>query len=188
VAVDTAGNVYATGTFEGMTDLDPGPGTYDLTAVNDRDVFVAKLSDNPVGSSITLSGGEDPSEPYVEFMVTFSEPVTGVDASDFRVTTTGTVHAAAVTNVARFYTTYTVTIFTDTGTDTIRLELVEDDSILGEPSEPLGGAGGANGSFGVGDTFGVDKSLPVNWACVMLALALVGSFTVVRHGRARLRG
>jgi hypothetical protein len=43
VAVDSAGNVYTTGYFDGTVDFDPGAGTTALTSAGDMDVFVSKL-------------------------------------------------------------------------------------------------------------------------------------------------
>jgi len=46
IAVDSAGNVYATGYFWSTVDFDPGPDSFNLTAVGGSDVFVSKLDTN----------------------------------------------------------------------------------------------------------------------------------------------
>jgi len=43
VAVDSAGNVYTTGYFWATADFDPGPDTFNLSAVNYFDIYVSKL-------------------------------------------------------------------------------------------------------------------------------------------------
>jgi hypothetical protein len=44
IGVDSAGNVYTTGEFEGTVDFDPGTGTHNLTSAGAWDIFVLKLS------------------------------------------------------------------------------------------------------------------------------------------------
>jgi hypothetical protein len=47
VAIDDAGNVYATGEFSETVDFDPGPGTANLVStITSSDVFVSKLDPN----------------------------------------------------------------------------------------------------------------------------------------------
>jgi hypothetical protein len=44
IAVDSAGNVYSTGYFQGTVDFRPGPLHYNLTSNGSTDVFVSKLN------------------------------------------------------------------------------------------------------------------------------------------------
>jgi hypothetical protein len=50
VAIDRDGNIYTTGSFEGIADLDPGPGSTVHLSAGDADVFVTKQA--PDGSLI----------------------------------------------------------------------------------------------------------------------------------------
>ena len=46
IAIDAAGNVYLTGIFAGKSDFDPGPGVFDLQAVDHTADFIEKLDAN----------------------------------------------------------------------------------------------------------------------------------------------
>jgi hypothetical protein len=46
VKLDSDGNVYVLGHFELTSDFDLGPDTFNLTAINDEDIFVLKLNPN----------------------------------------------------------------------------------------------------------------------------------------------
>ncbi|MFA6152907.1 MAG: SBBP repeat-containing protein [Chitinophagaceae bacterium] len=43
IALDAAGNIYITGSFTGVMDVDPGPAATYLTSTNDIDMFIWKL-------------------------------------------------------------------------------------------------------------------------------------------------
>ena len=90
----------------------------------------------------------------VDFTVTFSESVAGVDADDFVLTTTGVIDAM-ITNVSGSGSTHTVTVDTGAANGTIRLDVVDDDSIMDSDNNPLGGSGAVNGDFTSGETYKV---------------------------------
>lgn len=46
LALDTSGNIYSTGIFEGTTDFDPGTGTFNITTAGVYDIFTSKLTTN----------------------------------------------------------------------------------------------------------------------------------------------
>jgi len=43
MALDHSGNIYTTGTFQGTTDLDPGPGVHAITSAGGWDLYISKL-------------------------------------------------------------------------------------------------------------------------------------------------
>lgn len=61
VAVDVSGNIVITGSFNGVVDFDPGPGTFGLTSEGNWDVFICKLdgSGNFVWAERYGSSAED---------------------------------------------------------------------------------------------------------------------------------
>jgi hypothetical protein len=113
--------------------------------------------------SVTRVNPNPTSAASVDFTVTFSEAATGVDTSapfaDFTLTTTGAISGAAVAAVVDTgdQTSYTVTVNTGTGNGTIRLDVVDDDSIKDGNNDPLGGPGAGNGDFTSGETYTVTK-------------------------------
>jgi large repetitive protein len=88
--------------------------------------FTLTLVDAPSVTSIVRAGGASGtvagSASSVQYTVTFSESVTGVDASDFALTATGTA-SGNVASVSGSGTTYTVTVDSISGDGTIRLDL-----------------------------------------------------------------
>ncbi len=93
----------------------------------------------------------------VTFAVTFDRDVVGVDASDFRVVSNGSVKFNSTISIIPINdATYSVRINGLAGVGDLRLDLIDDDSIQDKnlagnplpPNEiPLGGTGSNNGSF-----------------------------------------
>ena len=97
----------------------------------------------------------------VKFNVTFSESVTGVDAGDFTLTTTDSVSGAAVIGVSGLDSVYTVTVNTGNGPGTIRLDVVDNNSIVDAASNPLGGAAVGDGNFTGGELYDIGQIITI---------------------------
>jgi hypothetical protein len=116
------------------------------------------LIDNTAPSidAIIRADANPTSSSSVDFTVTFSEVVTGVDATDFSLATTGVV-GASVIGVSGSGDTYTVSVNTGTGDGTIRLDVTDDNSIIDAASNALGGTGVGDGDFTSGEVYNVIK-------------------------------
>ena len=112
----------------------------------------------PTVSSINRSATSPTNASSIQFAVTFSESVTGVDPTDFSLAATG-VSGASITSVAGSGSSYTVSVDTGTGGGTLGLNLVDNDSVQDGAGNPLGGAGAGNGNF-TGQTYTIDKTAP----------------------------
>ena len=111
----------------------------------------------PVVSSIVRSGSHSTSAETVEFKVTFSEPVTGVDIGDFTPVVSG-IGFALVTDVYGSGSTYFVTVYTGYGDGILGLNLVDYDLISNATGNKLGGVGLHNGDFIEGESYTIIRS------------------------------
>ena len=135
-ALDLAGNGNAASTFTDSTV------TYDASAPT-------VLSINRVGLSPTSADS-------IAWTVTFSEPVSGVDALDFGLTSFGAT--TTFTSITGGPSVYTVTASaSDDGT--IGLNLTDDDLIVDAVGNPLGGVGLVNGDA-TGQPYAIDNTAP----------------------------
>src|SRR5439155_107371 len=149
----TAGTVIATVKQDAATAAGVGN-----TVSTSTDNTVTYDATAPSVSSINRATSTPTNLANVQFAVTFSEVVTGVDASDFSLATTG-VSGASVNTVSGSGTTYTVTVNTGSGDGSVGLNLVDDDSIVDAAANPLGGSGAGNGNF-TGEVYTIDKTRP----------------------------
>jgi hypothetical protein len=147
ITLDNGGNIYLTGESSGTW----GSPVAAFDGVTDG--FAAKLDLAPPAVLSSLRADPSPTNASsVHFTVTFSEPVSGVNSSDFYLTTTG-VSGATITGVSGSGANYTVTVNTGSGSGTIRLDIVDNDSIVDGSLNRLGGTGTGNGNFTAGETY-----------------------------------
>jgi hypothetical protein len=104
----------------------------------------------PAVVSIVRANSNPTSAAIVTFTVTFSEAVTGVDASDFALTKTFTLIGESVTGVSGGPTVYAVTVNTGTGGGVIRLDVPVGATISDIAGNPLAGL-----PYTVGETYDV---------------------------------
>ncbi|MET0650461.1 MAG: Ig-like domain-containing protein, partial [Pyrinomonadaceae bacterium] len=106
---------------------------------------------NPSGA--TINGGT------VVFRVTFSEQVSGVDAADFQLTTTGSATGTLTSLSAVTGTTYDVTVNSVSGTGTLRLDLKASGTGI---IDVAGNA--ASGGYTSGQSYTVSNNVSGTWS------------------------
>lgn len=152
------------------SDVPPATGSYTYrvvaafrtwTATSAETGSVAFLLDTvaPTVLSINRADASPTNASSVSWTATFSEPVTGVGASDFLLARAGGLTGGAITGVTGSGTTYTVTASTGSGDGTLGLDLLDDDSITDAAANALGGTGSGNGNLS-GQTYTVDRTPP----------------------------
>ena len=135
-------------------------------------------ANSPLVVGILRTDPDPTSASSVRFTVAFSETVTGVDATDFTLTTTGGISGASISSISGSGDTYMVTVNTGSGHGTIRLDVVDDDSIKDGSNNPLGGVGGGNGSFIRGETYTINKPTNVD---VYIGEKLKGEYLLAQN-------
>ena len=123
-------------------------GAFENNTIAPTVVNSIRVDDNPTNLS------------SVTFIVTFSDSVTGVDVGDFTLTTTD-ISNASISEVSGSGSEYSVVVNTGTGDGTIRLDVIDDDSIINAELDPLGTVGIGNGDFSRGESYTIDKTYPI---------------------------
>ncbi len=126
--------------------------------------LITEDSTPPTVLGITRTGPSLTNAGSVQFQVQFSEPVAGVDPTDFQVVTSGSVASGAV-SVSGSGATYVVTVNGVSGLGTLGLNLIDNDTIhdiltVASQDHPLGGVGVGNGSYTAGQTYSIDTIPP----------------------------
>lgn len=129
--------------LDGSSELDPihlSDGGYLRLMENAvAQAYFAWLKDStaPQVSRIDVLTNKEATSDHLDFEVVFTEPVTGVDAGDFEVLATG-VEAAMVESVSGSGAVYTVRVAHGGGIGTVRLDVIDNDSIYDAVWNPLG--------------------------------------------------
>lgn len=112
---------------------------------------------HPTVVSITRLDSDPTNQGSLDFEVTFSEALDGVDISDFTLEAGGTISGQSVSAVTDSgdQTTYTVTISSGTGDGTLRLILPVSASAADLAGNPLSGL-----PYSLGESYSVDKTAP----------------------------
>ena len=118
----------------------------------------------PTVLSITRANSSPTNAAAVDFIVTFSEAVAGVDQSDFDLPPENTVTGGDVLSVSpdaiTYSNTFTVTVYDYSGAGSLRLDLSDNDSIHDTLNNILGGVGTGNGDFDSGEVYAIDRTPP----------------------------
>jgi len=140
------------------------PGINDVFTGNAPDVGAYESAFNPPPRvvSVVLAEANPASASSVNFTVTFSESVSGVDLlfpySDFEPVHSPEIKGVLITGVTRVSdAAYTVRMEIGAGNGAIRLDVIDDDSIVDSQGQPLGGAGAGNGDFTTGEEYIVNR-------------------------------
>ena len=158
-------------------------GDFTLTPASrniDRGVVIAGINDGFVGDGPDLGAFEyavdlpptvvasaradsNPTKASnLSFKVTFSNRVSGVDVAppfdDFRlISSIAGAKIVSVTSASEL--TYTVRVNAGRGNGTLRLDIIDNDSIADAAGNPLGGAGAGNGTYSKGETYIINRSI-----------------------------
>ena len=113
-------------------------------------------------NSWSTTGGT--SATSVDFTVTFSEAVSGVDLSDFTLTTTGSITGALLAGISGSGDTYTITVNSYINNGTIRIDYVDNGTVFDTPGgNPIVGAGAIpDGSYSFGEIYSIVLAEPSN--------------------------
>ncbi len=211
-AADAIWNVPQTNLLLSVTDASDSPGwgsflvdyvsTINPSASDDPnppELVAPHISISPMVTFIYRSDVSPTSAANVDFTVAFTEPVSGVTTDDFELYTPG-ITGATVTSVTPVSdAVYTVTVNIGCGNGTIRLDVVDDNTIIDAAGNPLGGVNVGDGNFTSGEsyeqvitngcfnTYPAGKKIPTNWKAVKFSTADGKTTTVKKEGTASVR-
>ena len=113
----------------------------------------------PVIFSIARSTVSPTNAATLDFVITFSEAVSNLDASDFRLISSNNTDGS-INSLSGSANLYFATISTGSGDHSLRLEFIDDDGVIDSATIPTGGAGTGNGDIRNAESYVVGKTAP----------------------------
>jgi hypothetical protein len=167
------GILYGVTSSGHLLEIDPSTGIIARKATFSGEFWGLSTNARPVVNYVDRAGSDPAGSTYLNFSVTFSEPVTGVNTaapfSDFALSTTG-VTGASITKVTGSGAAYTVTVNTGRGNGTIRLDVVNDGSVKDVANIPLVGKGNSI----AGETYILNQG-----ANITIGAQFIGNYSVL---------
>lgn len=114
----------------------------------------------PLVAAINCACATPTNSDQICYNVDFTEAVTGVDASDFSAWVDGDLSGATIDHIDGSGSSYAVYVDYNGELGNMRLDVVDDDSIVNGSSRPLGGTGTGNGDFSSGTICSIDRQVP----------------------------
>jgi len=152
---DGATSVYA-------LDVD-GDSDIDVLSASSNDDTISWYENDPTPpqvSTITRVETNPTNANTVTFLVSFTESVSGLAASDFAISESGVTGSSISGILFIGGSNYRVSVTTGNGEGTLGINITDDDSVLDAADNPLGGAGAGNGSFTSGEVYNLDQVKP----------------------------
>ncbi len=137
----------------------------------------------PVVVSVVRGDANPTNAASVNFTVSFSGSVSGVDSGDFSLITSGSITDAFVTNVNGSGSVFIVSVNTGSQDGSIGLNVKDDDSIIDGAGRALGGAGAGNGNFTSGEVYSVIKTIPMNVVSVFFVSNKTNDGFILESGK-----
>ena len=153
MAIGDTSPAYNAAASCGLFSTDQRGSTRPQAVLCDLGAYEVQNTNAPTVVSVLRAGSDPTNASSVDYTVTFSESVTGVDSTDFSLTETLS-GSTSVTNVSGGGAVYTVTASTGTGSGTIRLNVVDDNTIIDIDTNSL------DGGFTNGEVYTIDRVAP----------------------------
>jgi hypothetical protein len=138
--------------------FDSNAASSDAGSGADNDDTFAVMNGFPGAFSITRVDDNPTAADQVDFLISFTEAVTGFDATDLEIIASKAVTGASIESVTGGPVGFIATVNTGIGSGTLGIRVIDDETVESEATGvPIGGGGPDNGIFDGGEAYTVEK-------------------------------